>query len=203
MNKIHIFIAAVFLMLTVFSSCSRDEGKKQERVDEIISAVRSDQDRKYNSLHEAVSSNDMQGVKDFIRKYPKIVHSKNVNGETALFVAAREGNLEIAQLLISEDADVNEKDEDGFTPIYWASLRGNTEILKLLISEGADVNSKNADGETPLHEAAAEGQYEAAEILITNGADVNAKDNEGNTPLDLAKRKGRDSVVNLLMERGQ
>jgi len=53
---------------------------------------------------------------------------------TKCFLAARSGNKEIVELLISKGADLNIKDRDGRTPLYWAR---NKDLVDLLMKHGA------------------------------------------------------------------
>ena len=96
-----------------------------------------------------------------------------------------EVHMEIAELLITKDADVDAKEDIyGRTPLYYPAWKGHKEIAELLIAEGADVNAKDGDEDrTPLHNGGSgRPNKEVAELLITEGADVNAKrDNGDNT----------------------
>ncbi|KZZ89522.1 glycerophosphodiester phosphodiesterase GDE1 [Ascosphaera apis ARSEF 7405] len=51
---------------------------------------------------------------------------------TPLFIAAVDGNLETAELLINAGADVNRLDASGWSPMEHAALRGHLEIARLL-----------------------------------------------------------------------
>jgi cytohesin len=55
--------------------------------------------------------------------------------------AAYEGHKEIAELLISEGADVNAKADGGGTPLHQAAYEGHKEVAELLIAKGADANA--------------------------------------------------------------
>lgn len=72
-------------------------------------------------------------------------------GETPLLkVAGRKVNdVNLAKILINNDADVNAKDANGNTPLYLAILNKNSAMIKLLLDNGADMYIKNKRGDTP------------------------------------------------------
>ena len=93
---------------------------------------------------------------------------QNVRGSeswTPLFGAVAYSHKEIAELLITEGADVNRKCEDFMTPLHVLVDGGQKEMIELLISNGADVNARDMRGRTPLDSA--EGVI--AELLRKNG----------------------------------
>ena len=57
---------------------------------------------------------------------------KNKSGFTALHVAAREGRVEIAKLLVASGVEPAIRDSYGFNPAYWAKQNNHTEVLKYL-----------------------------------------------------------------------
>ena len=61
---------------------------------------------------------------------------------TALHVAARKGNFEICQLLVSKGATVDALDSENGTALHFAAFIGNLEICQLLLSKGATVDAK-------------------------------------------------------------
>ncbi len=69
---------------------------------------------------------------------------------TPLHQAARAGDIQHIQSLISGGGDVNAKDKDEWTPLHWAAHKGHTEAAKLLITNGTNVNAKDEDGWTAL-----------------------------------------------------
>jgi truncated hemoglobin YjbI len=78
----------------------------------------------------------------------------NANGGvkhcTALHMAARRGNLEIAEALLNCGADMDARDSLGDTPLRRSVNCGRIEVAALLLARGADVHSTGSKGLTPL-----------------------------------------------------
>jgi ankyrin repeat protein len=128
------------------------------------------------------------------------VNSKDGSLSTPLQYACRNGNLNLATLLIKYGAHVNDINEHGMTPLLFASSRrDNTDMVQLLISNGAEVDSKDEYGWTSLHYACKLGYVHVAELLIRNGADVNRKANGGWTPLHIACINNRINMAMILL----
>ena len=90
-----------------------------------------------------------------------------------IWIAARDGNLEIVKKHIINGVDINAKDNEGDAPLHKAVARGKEEIVKYLITNGASLNIKDNSGRTPLHWAAFAMRNNMCELLILNGADIN------------------------------
>jgi len=155
-------------------------------------------------IHDAAKNGDVAKVKALIEANPDLVFSKDENDydSTALHCAARNGHKDVAELLLTNKADINAKNKEGVTPLFMAAGAGRKDLVELLLANKAEVNSKAIDGEMPLHAAAAEGYKDVVELLLANKADANAKDNAGHTPLDWAAHKGHGDVVELLRQHG-
>ena len=69
----------------------------------------------------------------------------------AFMVEARNGDLEVARLLIQKGANVNCQNNWKSTPLHMASRNGDLEVPKLLIQKGAYVNFQDNCKNTPLH----------------------------------------------------
>ena len=67
-----------------------------------------------------------------------------------IFEAARDGNIDIVELLLKEHVDINIQDENGETALMLASKNGHIQVVELLLKEHADVNIKNQDGHTAI-----------------------------------------------------
>jgi len=69
---------------------------------------------------------------------------------TPLMLAAREGNVELARILVGAGADVNASAGDGKTALALAIFNGNYDVASLLVDSKADVNTADAQRFTPL-----------------------------------------------------
>ena len=111
-------------------------------------------------------------------------------GLTALVLAAREGDLESAKLLLAAGADVNQVTEYRWTPLLTATNNRHYKLATYLIEHGADVNIANKGGWTPLYLATDNrniegGDYpvpkpdmdhlEYIKILLEHGTNPNAR----------------------------
>ena len=128
------------------------------------------------------------------------------DGLTALHVAAQEGRLEIARILIQAGADVAAKTRlGGYTPLHLASGAAHVALVRSLIEAGADpAAATTTTGVTPLHLGAkALHGEEVARVLLESGAPVDAREaSAGQTPLIFAAAFGRAPSVRELLGRG-
>jgi hypothetical protein len=133
------------------------------------------------------------------------VNAKDKYGATALIDASLQGQKEIVELLILEDADLDARDNQGDTALMHAALKGHVEIVELLVSNGADVNVKDKSGNTALIESAKYARESACEIIALlkdNSAGVNAKNNFGLTAVIYAALGGHAENVACLIAEG-
>jgi ankyrin repeat protein len=70
--------------------------------------------------------------------------------EIHLFLACRDGYLDIVKLLILKGANIDQVNNHINAPIHIAHRNGNLEIVKLLILKGANIHIKDKDGYTPI-----------------------------------------------------
>jgi len=121
-----------------------------------------------------------------------------------LMYAGFYGNEELAALLLSRGAKVNDVDLDGYSALMVAAYHGSDgRIVALLLRAGANVNLRNKRGGTALTSAAFSGDEIAVQELVAAGADLSANNDES-TALSLAKNRevGRkpshDRIVSFL-----
>ena len=89
---------------------------------------------------------------------------------SSLLIAAHNGCLDIAELLIARGASVHVVDDHGQTPLHMAASEGHRDVVELLFANGSQIDASMGDGCTPLY-LAAWGQYrEVAQILLDQGA---------------------------------
>jgi ankyrin repeat protein len=90
-------------------------------------------------------------------------------GLTPLVFAAREGDLESAQLLLDAGAPVNQVTEYGWTPLLTAVNNRNYRLAALLLERGADPNLANKGGWTPLYLATDNRNIEGGDYPVPKG----------------------------------
>ena len=61
---------------------------------------------------------------------------------TALHIAAKEGQEEVAAILLEHGADLAAATKKGFTPLHLAAKYGNMKVAKLLIAKQAPVDAE-------------------------------------------------------------
>jgi len=144
----------------------------------------------------------------FLLKYLDI-NKKDLKGNTILYYAIFNNDIETVKELISIGADINFKDKFGNSAIQIAIFKKNQNVLKILFSNSnLLLNIPNFRGETPIFTIINICNYSVIEkiIIIDNlikrGADINFEDNEGNTPLIYAIQNGSLPIIELLVENG-
>ncbi|GAB7324630.1 hypothetical protein MBLNU13_g08515t1 [Cladosporium sp. NU13] len=122
-------------------------------------------------------------------------------GRTALHLAAAEGYVAIAKLLLRHGAKVDVEDEHGLTALHLATKAGFVEMAKFLIDHEADVEAPDKTGWTALHWAVHADQEGMVRVLLKQKANVDARDNSEarKSPLDLASRRDATTMVDILL----
>jgi len=154
----------------------------------------------------------------FLVKYLD-VNKKDANGNSILYYAILNNDLETSKYLISNRADINFIDKHG-NSAFDISLYKCYDLVSVFINnKNLLLNKPNVRGETPLisiiksinssiNKEKSKISYYYLNIsfkivtLIERGSDVNAVDKEGNTPLVYAIQKKSLSVVMHLIKNG-
>lgn len=86
-------------------------------------------------------------------------------GTTALMYAAAAGDLEMAHILLENEAPINAWTDVGTTALMFAAAFGQIEIVRFLVENGADIHTQNAHGYTALSLAEERGHQEVIDFL--------------------------------------
>lgn len=100
------------------------------------------------------------------------VDQSSPEGITCLSIAAYQGNLSIAELVLERGADV-ELGPLGVSPLMSAGWTGRADVARLLLQHGAKAWEGQDDGWTPLLLAGYWGYSDMVPVLVEAGADVN------------------------------
>ncbi|HXG90718.1 MAG TPA: ankyrin repeat domain-containing protein [Vicinamibacterales bacterium] len=149
----------------------------------------------------------MAGNKETVRallKQGMDVNAAQGDGMTALHWAARQGDVELAQMLLYAGANVKASTRlGGYTPLLMAAQVGHATMLEMLIKSGADAKVATANGTTPLMMAATAGKADAVKLLLDHGADPNVKESaRGETALMFAANFNRVDAMKALLDKG-
>ncbi|XP_046407779.1 transient receptor potential cation channel protein painless-like [Ischnura elegans] len=174
-----------------------ERGASQSAQDELLTAI------KLNSVHDVERLLSEENL--------NITYGYPYYG-SGLYIAAKEGLTDVANVLIDRGADVNEYNATRKnTPLHAACELGHSDMVKLLIAKGGKLDTEDAFGRIPLHLAAkgppsgkpyGEGHLKSIKKLIAAGSPKNAEDRQGNTPLLLAVNAGHRDAVKLLIKLG-
>lgn len=132
------------------------------------------------------------------------------SGQTALLMAAGEGNHAVVRVLLAAGASTLDKGNQGWTPLVIAAQHGHVEVVRQLLEAGADVSAATDSGLTALVISSKMGHEEVVRELCQAGADVNEMTvlvgmgpSMGEcTPLMAAVHGGHENVVRELVKAG-
>ncbi len=158
----------------------------------------------WTPLHWAVRENHMKVVRLLLLGNRRAdVNAKEKDGWTPLHFAVNRDRDEVADLLLSHGAEIEERSNNGWTPLHRASLLNRTEVSRVLLTHDANIETRTSQGEAPLHLAAKNNSIEVAEMLLRKGANLDAENREdGGTPLIEAAFHNQRDMANLLLDKG-
>ena len=104
-----------------------------------------------NLLQEAIGANRDEVAVDLVSRGIDINHQDN-RGMSPLHYCAQYLDIQIAELLLKNKADVNTVDSYGNNPLWTAVFNANDDckMVRLLVKHGADANHKNKAGRSPI-----------------------------------------------------
>jgi ankyrin repeat protein len=154
----------------------------------------------YNNIARAAEANNVAKVRELISSGNSVNEVEEDSQRTGLHIAAINGNLQIAAILIKAGARIDARDNLGDTPLLYAAEHGHLEMAKLLIDVGAQVDAENKNGMTALMAAAKGGDVEMVRTLLARGANPNKSDYTGRDSLGWALDSHRSAVVAILKD---
>lgn len=86
---------------------------------------------------------------------------------SALHIAVKQNNFNIAKLLLENGAFVDVTDQGGCTPLHWAVSQDNEALVALLLRNKAKSNIIDMAGSTPVAEANRRKHASIVQLLTT------------------------------------
>ncbi|XP_047334177.1 putative E3 ubiquitin-protein ligase XBAT31 [Impatiens glandulifera] len=171
-----------------------------------------------SALHLAASNGKIQVLSMLLDRSvnPDIL---NRHKQTALMLAAKNGNISCVESLIQAGANILMFDGlNSRTCLHYAAQGGHSDCLEAILSSTRSspvaaswgfarfVNIRDKNGATPLHLAAKQGRSECVHALLDSGALVCASTGgfgyQGSAPLHYAARSGSLDCVRELLSWG-
>ena len=151
---------------------------------------------------KAVKKGNITFVRDQLDEKIVRINEAGEHGDTALHVAARNGQMEMFHFLTANGASIKARNKYDETPLHSAVEEGNFEIAKLLVEAGADINARDDDKASIINYAAMYGFTEVLRYLLEIGADATVKDANGLAPIHYAAQLGNAEMCRLLLDAG-
>lgn len=150
----------------------------------------------FRKVYEAAGCNDIRYVQESLDgKYGEL--SKD-DLELALHMAATNGHLDCATLLLDHKVSVHARNGSEETALMLAAQGGHEDLVKRLLERGACIHERNCMGYTPLMKACEHGHIKTVELLLKHGASVTQADHEGDEHHGVPNGLPNGSAKNLL-----
>lgn len=126
---------------------------------------------------------------------------QNKFNDTVLHYAAKGGNPEIVQFLLSNNLQQT-PNLFGEYPVFYAAEEGHTAIVDLLLQPGIG-EIRDKFGDTILHFAAREGHEDTCKLIVRKKKDlVNVANESNQTALACAMDCGNLNIAEILQKAG-
>ena len=145
-----------------------------------------------SEIARAVVQDDIDLVRELTSKGHTVIWETFPFDETALHIAADNGNAEMIPILLNAGGETYINSiGDGMTPLGMAVKKGHYEAVKTLLSGGASVDARDEPnvGDPPLSEAVINGDEEMVRLLLSAGADPDIPGWMTLSPVDHAQRR--------------
>ncbi|KAE8733004.1 Ankyrin repeat-containing protein [Hibiscus syriacus] len=160
------------------------------------------------ALHSAARAGNLAVVREILTgtgedALMELIAKRNQSGETALYVAAEYGYVDLVKEMINYYDLVNAgiKARNGFDALHIAAKQGDFDILKVLLAVHPELAmTVDLSNTTALHTAAMQGHIKIVKFFLEAGSSLAtiARSN-GKTPLHSAARNGHLDVVKALL----
>ncbi|KAI0514661.1 hypothetical protein F5B22DRAFT_610279 [Xylaria bambusicola] len=120
----------------------------------------------------------------------------------ALSLAAGQGSIPVAQLLLNRGAIIDACGDVYDTALTEAAAFGRIDMVTFLLDQGAEINAIGCDLGNVLAVAAYQGYYKMVQVLLDRQADINATGGRYGNALAAAVVSDETRIAELLLDRG-
>ena len=130
-------------------------------------------------LFLAAAKGSLEAIKSAVKSGVSPDCRDRENGMTPLMVAARDGQLEAAVMLMYLGATIDARDNKGRTALMFACEQGHQALAAALADAKADVNAADKIGRTAIWYAERNGHEKIAGMLVSYGAELTTSKTKG------------------------
>ncbi|XP_046347336.2 ankyrin-2-like [Haliotis rufescens] len=152
------------------------------------------------ALHYAFMQRNNTCVQPLLNEEGLDVNLQDVDGCTALHIAAEYGRSDNVKSLLDRGADPCLQDNKGKTALHTACEWGNRETVELLLNTMTNPFSVDLSLRSPLHLASWSCSSKTVKLLLDKGAYPFASDLKNRTPLHIAAKGSDSTSVKYLLE---
>ncbi|OVA18243.1 Ankyrin repeat [Macleaya cordata] len=161
-------------------------------------------------LHSAARAGDLEEIKEILTRtgeaeLKELLSKQNQSGETALYVAAEYGDVDLVEEMIKfyDIASAGIKARNGYDAFHIAAKQGDLEIVKVLLKAHPALSmTVDLSNTTALHTAASQGHIEVVNFLLeVDGSLAKIMRSNKKTALHSAARNGHLEVLKALLSK--
>eukprot|EP00964_Phaeocystis_antarctica_P008292 scaffold4466_cov53-Phaeocystis_antarctica.AAC.3 len=158
-------------------------------------------------IYHSAGRGELQKVVKWLGKggpVDALYSARTEDGRTATFgllhIAATNGQLEMARVLLQRGASVDLPGNLGLTALMSAAYHGHLSIALLLLQHSANPDLQETSGTTALMAAAVQGQVACVQALLRAKANTELFDYRGFTALRHAEDQGHSTTAKLIRQ---
>ena len=156
-----------------------------------------------DELHDAIRCGHTEAARLLLKAGADKDMRIPCSGQTALMLAAEEGQVDVVRLLLEAGADKDVCDMfNDCTALMLACEEDHVDVVQLLLEARAEMQLQNRNGRTALILASEEGNAGVVGLLLEARASMSLQDGCSCTALMRACEKGHVKVASLLLEAG-
>ncbi|CAL8151517.1 unnamed protein product [Prunus armeniaca] len=148
-------------------------------------------------LHEAVRNGHTKVAEFLLKMDPKLACFENEAGESPLYLAAREGLLDILNQILQSSPSSAHGGSDGQTALHAAVVERHFDVMESLLRfKQKLIKQADHQGKTPVYYAASLGDHKTVQQLLELDISIAyVLDKQGYSPIHVAASKGYTNVI--------
>uniref|UniRef100_A0A8W8JLN2 Uncharacterized protein n=1 Tax=Magallana gigas TaxID=29159 RepID=A0A8W8JLN2_MAGGI len=133
----------------------------------------------------------------------QLLQQRKENGDSALHIACRRRDIDMARMLIEAGSPVDLRNEEGHTPLHIAAWEGDEVMVKYLYQMKANPNFTDKMDRVPVHIAAERGHSAIVDLLVDKcKASISARTKDGSTLMHIASQYGHPDTALTFLKKG-